>query len=316
MQGPQTTFPNSNFTSESIGGDWYDPFQHQGCYSSALKDSMAYKPRWMRNWSNAFGAAPSSIDKDLIDQRFFFETDLIGTAKRLDNEFDYKMPTMSYRRAEFTVGSFRTYGLMAKYTPRKEARNKHSRYSDKLFAMNDAMMEAEDRDGAAWYLSNPIGGWENGAMFRTDHSIIANRNYCVSNIMPGGYPDCALAQRLHRYGQNFVSHEQRPSPRRIVQILSSPTGIDMWEEVFNSEDNRVSYRPNLIPVNNISNASFSLVFYEGWANSIFMQPDFLNRVEETRTVETLPQTICVFHMGRWRYFYLDPRLVVLVGSLG
>lgn len=312
MSTTNSFFPGANYTMQGADrAQGYDPAQFEECFHTSIK--MDYTPIHERAWSRAFGRPPSDIDKRLQTAKIRFTTGMIGVAGRLMNDRDYKMPTADWRSATMGIGKYCKWGIMAEYFPMEEEDYLYEKTADKLSGLSRIMEQAEEDSMAHFFFSNPIGGWQNKPLFAHNHGIIANPDYCVSNFLDGGMPSQTTIAEIDFYGENFLSHEGFRSPKRPVLIMTSHTNARRWRYEYGREENLSPYTPEIVGVSNIPNPTVSFIFYEGYANSIFMQVDYMNKVETVR--KEAPPRICIYHTGKWRFWFADPRLVAITGGI-
>lgn len=307
-------WPSASYTNRgTVHAQGYDPVQFMECVRTEIK--MDYTPIIEREWSKVYGAPPPSIDKYDYNPNIRFTTNMIGVATRLKNDRDYEMTTASWSSAHMTIGGYCKWGVMAEYYPDEEFDYRYETSAEKISGLNRIMEAAQENDMARYLFSNPVGGWEgdkNRTMFSNNHSIIANRSLCISNFIQGGTPSQTTIAEIDRYGDNFLTHEGFRSKKKVVLIVTGSENARRWEYEYAREDNLSPNKPEILGVDNIPNSNMSFIFFEGYAQALFMQIDYQNKIETYE--HGPPKRICVYHTGKWRMFFTDPRLFAVTGG--
>lgn len=264
-----------------------------------------------------------------------FRTGLLGNlsiAAAEGTDLDDRPPYLRFARTPMVVGGYKKY--FALFGWNKEYVEYDERDTATVDVMGDLAQVALYTEELLRHepLVNGrsfVSGWDkrpDGSgipLYATDHPIIGDRTVTTSNIIDTvAGANYSTIRAIEEWGQNFRNQEGRPAVVRPEVIITGPAMARelamLYDTTTDIRQSNASVRspvadaskPTIISTIHLDNPNDIHVRYTGWRNNFFELDKYRGRTHTW--TEDNPEYTFTKIETRTLYYYIDPRLAVLV----
>lgn len=275
------------------------------------------------------------LDTQGLHNEMFAHTGLIGTAQRMPDNVRQNYPMASYETGSILIHGFRKLGIAYEYYPEDlEDMLENMRFITELVGELPLLLsDAEEEEHHHVYNNGETytSGFFNTPLFVdgvTDKlQLLGRPDYfsgtAASNIIEGGV-SYALFTKIHQYGDNFVNEEGRLEAVEVDMYVCSRQNADLIEmyytSAFNIESGNANMpnplakrsTPTIVISKRMANKNDLWVFFEGWQQFMKERNKYRGREDSWEEGNAQHRKVVAQIRSRYGYYFLSPRLVLLV----
>jgi hypothetical protein len=258
-----------------------------------------------------------------LHNEVMMETRLLGQAVKAANLRE-QPPIARFEKADAIFAGYDKYHIGYEYYDEEIEDELYGSTIGHVQDLGSLMAETEEDTYFSPYNNGETfaSGWQKKPMFAKDLGIIGWNDIVISNIIENaGGPGYTAIKLIEQYGDNFLNEEGRPSPIRPVKIVTGRARAKEWSLYYDVANISPQYQTDAAKVKpsyalevhgtqRLANPNDAIIFYDGWQNDMLEQSKFRGKSEMKN--EKMPDRTIHKISGRWRFFFLHSRRVVLL----